>query len=88
MAQQSVSAIVQVVHGTEDVHSIIRKVCVPGTNNLSDNKEIDKGDIDATNAENNEILETNVNGVWSLSIGYRLFDTNFEAIQVIVIEKN
>ena len=79
LAQQSVSAVVRVVHGTEDVHSVIRRVCVPEANNLSD----DNVDADAVNAESNESSETNVNGVWSLSIGSRLFDTNFEAIQVV-----
>ena len=30
-----------------------------------------------------ECIETNLNGVWTLSLGTRIFDGNFEGIKVI-----
>lgn len=41
--------------------------------------------IDNVNQEtgDDECIETNLNGVWTLSLGTRIFDGNFEGIKVI-----
>ena len=41
--------------------------------------------IDNVDQENGEMegIETNLNGVWTLSLGTRIFDGNFEGIKVI-----
>ena len=70
-------AVVRVVHGTEEVHSHIRKAVLQSkVPNLSiDNVNQETGD--------DECIETNLNGVWTLSLGTRIFDGNFEGIKVI-----
>ena len=82
LAQQCQSTVIRVVHGTQDVHSVIRKICIPDKSKIdvenSKNTEDTEGNID----EIENILETNANGVWILSIGSRPFDTNFEGIKV------
>ena len=77
---QSQDAMVRVVHGTEDVHALIRKAVAPKASTSSNcQPENDNNQ----NQEHEEVLETNVNGVWSLLLGSRMFDTGFEAIKVI-----
>ena len=70
-------AVVRVVHGTEEVHSYIRKAVlqskVPNISVDNVHKEIGE----------EECIETSVNGVWTLSLGTRIFDGNFEGIKVI-----
>ena len=70
-------AVVRVVHGTEEVHSYIRKAVLQSkVPNISvDNVHKETGE--------EECIETNVNGVWTLSLGTRIFDGNFEGIKVI-----
>ena len=70
-------AVVRVVHGTEEVHSYIRKAVLQS--------KVPNISIDNVDQENGEMegIETNLNGVWTLSLGTRIFDGNFEGIKVI-----
>ena len=70
-------AVVRVVHGTEEVHSYIRKAVLQSkVPNISiDNVDQETGEMEG--------IETNLNGVWTLSLGTRIFDGNFEGIKVI-----
>ena len=81
---QNYAAVIRVVHGTEEVHTLIRKAMLrilPKIGNSFNNPEVHENDNIKEN-ETEEHLETSVNGVWCLSVGFRLFESNFEAIKV------
>ena len=75
------------VHGTEEVHSLIRQAAIPNDLNVNINnvnKSSRREPNDQVQEEpSGDILETSVNGVWSLFIGSRLFGKDFEAVKVI-----
>ena len=82
MVQNSLSTVIKVVHGTEEVHSIIRKTIVPDMSNIVEKNTKNNDDTEKNENDNESVLETNVNGVWTLSIGSIPFDKNFEGIKV------
>ena len=82
LAQQCQSTVIRVVHGTQDVHSVIRKICTPDQSKIDVENTKNTEDAEGNTNEMDDILETNVNGVWTLSIGSRPFDTHFEGIKV------
>ena len=88
LAQQSLSTVIKVVHGTEEVHSTIRKVCVEETSNVDANNPTNKENTDGDTNDNEGLLETNVNGVWTLSIGSIPFDKDFKGIKVHLLESS
>ena len=88
LAQQSLSTVIKVVHGTEEVHSTIRKVCVEETSNVDANNPTNKENTDGNTNDNEGVSETNANGVWTLSIGSIPFDKDFKGIKVHLLESS
>ena len=88
LAQESLSTVIKVVHGTEEVHSTIRKVCVQETSNIDAHNPTNKENTDGNTNDNEGVSETNVNGVWTLSIGSIPFDKDFEGIKVHLLESS
>ena len=86
LVQQSLSTAIKVVHGTEEVHSTIRKICVQETSDIDANNHIIKEDTDGNTNANEGVSETNNNGVWTLSIGSIPFDKDFKGIKVHLLE--
>ena len=76
---------VRVVHGTEDVHTIIRKAILHKPANCSIDTEVQEKD-NTQDPEKEDILETQINGVWCLSVGFRIFEPDFEGIKVFIAE--
>ena len=72
------------VHGTEEVYSVIRTaVLTESYSETQKPRNTTHQEISDESAIPEEILETSVNGVWSLSLDTRLFAPNFEAVKVI-----
>ena len=88
LACQSLCAAIKVVHGTEEVHSTIRKVCVHEKSDIDANNPISKEDTDGNTNDNESASETNVNGVWTISIGSIPFDKDFRGIKVHLFEQS
>ena len=86
LAHQSLCAAIKVVHGTEEVHSTIRKICVQEKSDIDANNPINKEDTDGNTNDNESASETNVNGVWTISIGSIPFDKDFRGIKVRLFE--
>ena len=86
LAQQSLSTAIKVVHGTEEVHSTIRKICVQEISDIDTSNPTNKEDTDESTNDNEGVSETNVNGVWTLSIGSIAFDKDFKGIKVYLLE--
>ena len=74
------------VHGTEEVHSTIRKICVQETSDIDTSNPTNKEDTVENTNDNEGVSETNVNGVWTLSIGSIPFDKDFKGIKVYLFE--
>ena len=87
LAQQCQSTVIRVVHGTQDVHSVIRKICTPDKSKIDAEHTQNTEDTEGNTNETENVLETNANGVWTLSIGSRPFDTNFEGIKVNLLNR-
>ena len=87
--RQRLIGMIRVVHGTEDVHALIRRAVLSKATNsktkhvFSKNRQVQEND-QIQGDEHGEILETNMNGVWSLMMGSRLFESNFKAVEVIM----
>ena len=77
---------VRVVHGTEDVHTLIRKAILHKPANHSSDTEVHEKDNNQ-DIEMEDVLETKINGVWCLSVGFRIFEPDFEAIKVIMVKE-
>ena len=67
---------------TQRMDSVIRKICAPDKSKIDVENTKNTEETEGNTNEIDDILETNVNGVWTLSIGSRPFDTNFEGIKV------
>ena len=77
---------VRVVHGTEDVHTFIRKAILRKPATFSTDTEVYEKDKNQE-IDEEDILETKINGVWCLSVGLRIFEPDFEAIKVIIVKE-
>ena len=78
---------IRVVHGTEEVHSVIRRTVMYKPSNTRSRNAFHSSECHEQDPiienEGEETLETNENGVWSLMIGDRLFENNFGATEVV-----
>ena len=84
---QHLNGMIRVVHGTEDVYSVIRRTVMYKPSNTRSKNDFQSSECHEHGPigenEGEETLETNENGVWSLLIGDRLFENNFEAAEVV-----